>query len=70
MDDYALPRIEDECIVGDTEPDEVAVVQQPAKSNHQASNLSQHNGSVKATSPKSNPTGMLLNQAFMREQQA
>ena len=33
IDDYALPRIEDECIVGDTEPDEVAVVQQPAKSN-------------------------------------
>ena len=23
---YALPQIEDECIVGDTEPDEVAVV--------------------------------------------
>ena len=29
-DGYGLPRIEDECIVGDTEPDEVAVVQQPA----------------------------------------
>ena len=69
-DDYAAPQTEDECQVGDTEPDEVAVVQQPAKSNHQASNLSQHNGSVKAASPKSNPTGMLLNQAFMREQQA
>ena len=33
-DDYAMPQIEDECIVGDTEPDEIAVVQQPAKSNH------------------------------------
>ena len=33
-DGYDQPQIEDECIVRDTEPDEICVVQQPAKSNH------------------------------------
>ena len=33
-DNYAMPGMEDDCIVSDTEPDEMAVVQQPAKCNH------------------------------------